>query len=195
MSIQHTFSTHQVSKRLVLHVAPRSCTGPKKRWPCTHEVTVHSSHHTSHRMYLVTLLGSCATATIVLAAFPDDWIVYASPLRHSSSLPEVEPQSDSPGLQYVMTVCLHVCIPAYLPIYPSSYLPACLPCRLPACLTDCLTDLLVSQRQQRTSQDPEKDTKSRYQTYEIDMSQCGPMTLDALIKIKNELDTTLTFRR
>lgn len=43
--------------------------------------------------------------------------------------------------------------------------------------------------------DPEKDTKSRYQTYELDMDQCGPMTLDALIKIKNEQDSTLTFRR
>eukprot|EP00036_Acanthoecidae_sp_10tr_P010506 CAMPEP_0182924772 /NCGR_PEP_ID=MMETSP0105_2-20130417/7326_1 /TAXON_ID=81532 ORGANISM="Acanthoeca-like sp., Strain 10tr" /NCGR_SAMPLE_ID=MMETSP0105_2 /ASSEMBLY_ACC=CAM_ASM_000205 /LENGTH=258 /DNA_ID=CAMNT_0025062577 /DNA_START=26 /DNA_END=802 /DNA_ORIENTATION=+ len=43
--------------------------------------------------------------------------------------------------------------------------------------------------------DPEKDTASRYQTYEIDMNDCGPMTLDALIKIKNEQDPTLTFRR
>jgi len=31
--------------------------------------------------------------------------------------------------------------------------------------------------------------------YEIDMSTCGPMVLDALIKIKNEIDSTLTFRR
>jgi succinate dehydrogenase / fumarate reductase, iron-sulfur subunit len=29
----------------------------------------------------------------------------------------------------------------------------------------------------------------------IDLDQCGPMVLDALIKIKNEIDTTLTFRR
>mmetsp|Transcript_95389 Transcript_95389/g.132520 ORF Transcript_95389/g.132520 Transcript_95389/m.132520 type:complete len:257 (-) Transcript_95389:113-883(-) len=43
--------------------------------------------------------------------------------------------------------------------------------------------------------DPEKDSSSRYQTYELDMNECGPMALDALIKIKNELDTTLTFRR
>jgi succinate dehydrogenase/fumarate reductase-like Fe-S protein len=27
------------------------------------------------------------------------------------------------------------------------------------------------------------------------MSACGPMVLDALIKIKNEVDSTLTFRR
>jgi succinate dehydrogenase / fumarate reductase iron-sulfur subunit len=32
-------------------------------------------------------------------------------------------------------------------------------------------------------------------TYEIDLDQCGPMVLDALIKIKNEVDPTLTFRR
>src|SRR5436853_4701126 len=27
------------------------------------------------------------------------------------------------------------------------------------------------------------------------MASCGPMVLDALIKIKNEIDSTLTFRR
>src|SRR6266481_1943727 len=32
-------------------------------------------------------------------------------------------------------------------------------------------------------------------TFEIDLNDCGPMVLDALIKIKNETDTTLTFRR
>ena len=32
-------------------------------------------------------------------------------------------------------------------------------------------------------------------SYEIDMDKCGPMVLDALIKIKNEIDPTLTFRR
>ena len=32
-------------------------------------------------------------------------------------------------------------------------------------------------------------------TYEVDMESCGPMVLDALIKIKNEIDPTLTFRR
>ena len=32
-------------------------------------------------------------------------------------------------------------------------------------------------------------------TYEVDMSSCGPMVLDALIKIKNEIDPSLTFRR
>src|SRR6266852_3025297 len=32
-------------------------------------------------------------------------------------------------------------------------------------------------------------------TYEVDMDACGPMVLDALIKIKNETDSSLTFRR
>src|SRR5712671_2428708 len=32
-------------------------------------------------------------------------------------------------------------------------------------------------------------------TFEIDLNDCGPMVLDALNKIKNEVDTTLTFRR
>jgi succinate dehydrogenase / fumarate reductase iron-sulfur subunit len=32
-------------------------------------------------------------------------------------------------------------------------------------------------------------------SYTIDLDQCGPMVLDALIKIKNEADSSLTFRR
>eukprot|EP01006_Ploeotia_vitrea_P006138 TRINITY_DN12375_c0_g1_i1.p1 TRINITY_DN12375_c0_g1~~TRINITY_DN12375_c0_g1_i1.p1 ORF type:complete len:296 (-),score=-9.47 TRINITY_DN12375_c0_g1_i1:20-907(-) len=32
-------------------------------------------------------------------------------------------------------------------------------------------------------------------TYYVDLNDCGPMVLDALIKIKNEQDPTLTFRR
>jgi len=44
--------------------------------------------------------------------------------------------------------------------------------------------------------DPEKpDVKPYMQTYEVDLNRCGPMVLDALIKIKNEMDPTLTFRR
>lgn len=44
--------------------------------------------------------------------------------------------------------------------------------------------------------DPEKKgDKPRMQTFDIDLNQCGPMVLDALIKIKNEMDPTLTFRR
>lgn len=43
--------------------------------------------------------------------------------------------------------------------------------------------------------DPEQNKKPFLQTYELDLNACGPMVLDALIKIKNEQDTTLTFRR
>ena len=43
--------------------------------------------------------------------------------------------------------------------------------------------------------DPDSGANPRYDTYEIDTAECGPMVLDALIKIKNEIDPTLTFRR
>lgn len=43
--------------------------------------------------------------------------------------------------------------------------------------------------------DPDKDENPRLDTYEIDLDKCGPMVLDALIKIKDEVDSTLTFRR
>lgn len=43
---------------------------------------------------------------------------------------------------------------------------------------------------------PEKPgDKPHMQTFEIDLEDCGPMVLDALIKIKDEVDPTLTFRR
>nr|XP_019553762.2 succinate dehydrogenase [ubiquinone] iron-sulfur subunit, mitochondrial [Aedes albopictus] len=43
---------------------------------------------------------------------------------------------------------------------------------------------------------PDKPEQKPYnQTYEVDLNACGPMVLDALIKIKNEIDPTLTFRR
>jgi succinate dehydrogenase (ubiquinone) iron-sulfur subunit len=44
--------------------------------------------------------------------------------------------------------------------------------------------------------DPENPgAKPKMQDYEINLNDCGPMVLDALIKIKNEMDPTLTFRR
>ncbi len=42
---------------------------------------------------------------------------------------------------------------------------------------------------------PDDDSNPRTDTYELDMDSCGPMVLDALIKIKNEVDPTLAFRR
>jgi succinate dehydrogenase / fumarate reductase iron-sulfur subunit len=43
--------------------------------------------------------------------------------------------------------------------------------------------------------DPDAGTNPRLDSFEIDLDQCGPMVLDALLKIKNEIDSTLTFRR
>ncbi len=43
--------------------------------------------------------------------------------------------------------------------------------------------------------DPDSGENPRYDTFELDLDDCGPMVLDALIKIKNEVDPTLTFRR
>jgi succinate dehydrogenase / fumarate reductase iron-sulfur subunit len=43
--------------------------------------------------------------------------------------------------------------------------------------------------------DPDSGENPRYDKFEIDLDDCGPMVLDALIKIKNEVDPTLTFRR
>ena len=42
---------------------------------------------------------------------------------------------------------------------------------------------------------PDDEKNPVTDTYEIDLDNCGPMVLDALLKIKNEIDATLTFRR
>jgi len=42
---------------------------------------------------------------------------------------------------------------------------------------------------------PDDDSNPRIDTYEVDLDTCGPMVLDALIKIKNEVDQTLAFLR
>ena len=43
--------------------------------------------------------------------------------------------------------------------------------------------------------DPDQNQKPYVSTYPVDMNDCGLMVLDALIKIKNEQDSTVTFRR
>lgn len=43
--------------------------------------------------------------------------------------------------------------------------------------------------------DPDSGENPRIDIYEIDMDHCGPMVLDAILKIKNEIDSSLTFRR
>jgi succinate dehydrogenase / fumarate reductase iron-sulfur subunit len=42
---------------------------------------------------------------------------------------------------------------------------------------------------------PDDEQNPRVDTYTIDEDDCGPMVLDALLKVKNEIDSTLTFRR
>jgi ferredoxin len=43
---------------------------------------------------------------------------------------------------------------------------------------------------------PDQPTeKPRMQSYTLDLNKTGPMILDALVRIKNEIDPTLTFRR
>lgn len=42
---------------------------------------------------------------------------------------------------------------------------------------------------------PDTPDHPTYDTFEIDLAKCGPMVLDVLIKIKDEIDSTLTFRR
>lgn len=43
--------------------------------------------------------------------------------------------------------------------------------------------------------EPEAGENPRVDSFEVDLDRCGPMVLDAVIKIKNEIDPTLTFRR
>jgi len=43
--------------------------------------------------------------------------------------------------------------------------------------------------------DPDRGGKPTMVDFPVDLNKCGPMVLDALIKIKNEQDATLTFRR
>ncbi|MCA1778603.1 MAG: succinate dehydrogenase iron-sulfur subunit [Xanthomonadaceae bacterium] len=43
--------------------------------------------------------------------------------------------------------------------------------------------------------DPDGGENPRMDSFDIDLDDCGPMVLDAIIKIKNEVDPTLTFRR
>ena len=38
--------------------------------------------------------------------------------------------------------------------------------------------------------DPDSDANPRFDKYVIDLDKTGPMVLDALIKIKNEIDPT-----
>lgn len=43
--------------------------------------------------------------------------------------------------------------------------------------------------------DPDTGGNPRLDTFQVDLDDCGPMVLDALFWIKNNVDSTLTFRR
>ena len=43
--------------------------------------------------------------------------------------------------------------------------------------------------------DPDKGENPRIDSYEVNLDDCGPMVLDAILKIKNEIDPSLSFRR
>ena len=43
--------------------------------------------------------------------------------------------------------------------------------------------------------DPEKNENPREDTFEINLDKCGNKVLDILNKIKDEIDSSLTFRR
>ena len=43
--------------------------------------------------------------------------------------------------------------------------------------------------------EPDSGANPRTDTYDVDMDTCGPMILDLVLKIKNEMDSTLAFRR
>jgi len=43
--------------------------------------------------------------------------------------------------------------------------------------------------------DPSKNENPSIDTYNIDMDNCGPMVLDALLKIKSDVDATVSLRR
>ena len=42
---------------------------------------------------------------------------------------------------------------------------------------------------------PELGEKPKMVEYNIDLAECGPMILDAVLKIKDEIDSTLALRR
>jgi succinate dehydrogenase / fumarate reductase iron-sulfur subunit len=42
---------------------------------------------------------------------------------------------------------------------------------------------------------PDSNENPRIDVYHLDLDRCGTMVLDAILKIKNEIDSTLTFRR
>jgi succinate dehydrogenase (ubiquinone) iron-sulfur subunit len=42
---------------------------------------------------------------------------------------------------------------------------------------------------------PDAPEQPKYVSYKVDINACGPMMLDVLLKIKDEMDQSLAFRR
>src|SRR3546814_10606161 len=59
----------------------------------------------------------------------------------------------------------------------------------------CSSDLAAVKKFKVYRYDPDSGQNPRFDTFEIDTEKCGPMVLDALIKMKSEQDSSLTFRR
>lgn len=57
------------------------------------------------------------------------------------------------------------------------------------------TDAGVGKQFEVYRYDPDSGDNPTTDTYELSLDQCGPMVLDALLKIKDDIDPTLTFRR
>ena len=71
---------------------------------------------------------------------------------------------------------------------------------IPASKTSTIKDPNAESQQIKTFHiyrwNPDEPTsKPKMQSYTLDLKKTGPMMLDALIRIKNEVDPTLTFRR
>jgi hypothetical protein len=67
---------------------------------------------------------------------------------------------------------------------------SCCPVALPSCTQEARLKVFKIYRW-----NPDVGGKPFLQDYTVDLNECGPMMLDALLKIKNEMDPTLTFRR
>ena len=83
---------------------------------------------------------------------------------------------------------------------PATHVSCCLLSRLPGRVKSWFTFvavwwLCIGSDVKIYRYNPESSAPSKMEVYKIDMTQCGPMVLDALIKIKTEQDSSLTFRR
>ena len=62
-------------------------------------------------------------------------------------------------------------------------------------MQSCLQDFLRPYKHHFRWDPEQPGAKPKMENYDVDLNNCGPMVLDALIKIKNEMDPSLTFRR